>query len=147
MQLQSSTGSPLDGGIVEYNSDGWKAFGTTVNGITTKELLGVKYNFRMTYEAINITKAQNIDSNATISFSTVPCTIHVTKTSGALLDNATVSYNGGGWQIIGTTVNGIVTKELLPDKIQFRAAFGTKQQSKTQDVSANPLIEITLPVQ
>jgi hypothetical protein len=147
VQFNNSRGNPIDTGIVQFNSGGWQNFGNTSNGVVSKELLPVKYTFRLTYNGSSVSRAQNVDSNATVVFSTVLCTVQVTKTSGSLLNNATVSYNAGGWNVIGTTVNGIVTKEFLPVKIQFRAAYGSKQQSVTQDVSINPFIAIILPVQ
>ncbi len=147
VQFNNSKGNPIDTGIVQFNSGGWKDFGNTSNGVVSKELLPVKYTFKLTYNGSSFNIAQNVDSSATISFSTVLCTVSVTNTTGSLLNNATVSYNAGGWKVIGTTANGIVTIELLPVKIQFRAAYGSKQQSVTQDVSTNPLIAITLPVQ
>jgi hypothetical protein len=147
VQFNNSRGNPIDTGIVQFNSGGWQNFGSTFNGVASKELLPVKYTFRLTYNGSSVNIAQNVDSNATVVFSTVLCTISVTNSSGNPLNNATVSYNAGGWKVIGTTVNGIVTIELLPAKIQFRAVYGSKQQSVTQDVSINPLIAITLPVQ
>ncbi len=147
VQFNNSQGNPIDTGIVQFNSGGWQNFGSTLNGVVSKELLPVKYTFKLTYNGSSVNIAQNVDSSTTISFTTVLCTISVTNSSGNPLNNATVSYNAGGWNVIGTTVNGIVTKEFLPVKIQFRAAYGTKQQSVTQDVSINPLVAITLPVQ
>ena len=152
VQFDNSLGNPIDTGVVQFNSGGpvgagWQNYGSTSNGIVSKELLPVKYTFRLTYCGSTVSIAQNVDSNATVVFSTVLCTVSVTNSSGSLLNNATVSYNAGTWKVIGTTVNGIVTKEFLPVKIQFRAAYGSKQQSVTQDVSANPFIAITLPVQ
>ncbi|MGD0589894.1 MAG: HEAT repeat domain-containing protein [Bacteroidota bacterium] len=152
VQFNNSKGNPMpaplgDTGIVQFNSGGWQNFGPTSNGVVTKELLPVKYTFRLTYCGSSVSIAQNVDSSATVVFSTVLCTVSVTNTAGSFLNNATVSYNAGGWKLIGTTVNGIVTIELLPVKIQFRAAYGSKQQSVTQDVSTNPFIAITLPVQ
>jgi hypothetical protein len=147
VQFNNSKGNPIDTGVMQFNSGGWKDFGSTSNGVVSKELLPLKYTFKLTYDGSSVSIAQNVDSIATVSFSTVLCTVSVTNTAGSLLNNATVSYNAGGWKVIGTTVNGIVTIELLPVKIQFRAAYGTKQQSVTQDVSTNPLIAITLPVQ
>jgi hypothetical protein len=157
VQFNNSKGNPIDTGIVQFNSGGpvgagWQSYGNTSHGVVSKELLPVKYTFRLTYCGSTVSIAQNVDSNATVVFSTVLCTVSVTNSSGSLLNNATVSYNAGGptgasWNIIGTTTNGIVTKEFLPAKIQFRAAYGSKQQSVTQDVSVNPIISITLPVQ
>ncbi len=147
VQFNNSKGNPIDTGIVQFNSGGWKDFGSTLNGVISKELLPVKYTFKLTYNGSSVSIAQNVDSSATINFSTVLCTVSVTNSSGSPLNNATVSYNAGGWKVIGITINGIVTIELLPVKIQFRAVYGTKQQSVTQDVSINPLVAITLPVQ
>jgi hypothetical protein len=152
VQFNNSQGIPIDTGIVQFNSGGpvgagWQNYGNTSNGVVAKELLPVKYTFRLTYCGSTVSIAQNVDSNATILFSTVLCTVSVTNSSGGLLNNAIVSYNASGWKVIGTTASGIVTKEFLPAKIQFRAAYGSKQQSVTQDVSTNPLISITLPVQ
>jgi hypothetical protein len=147
VQLQTSSGTALDTGFVQYYAGGWKDIGITNNGVVTKELLPVKYTFRLTYCGSSASIAQNVDSNATVNFSTIACTVSVTNSSGSLLNNAVVSYYAGGWNAIGATINGIVTKELLPVKIQFRAVYGTKQKSVTQDVSANPLIQIALPVQ
>jgi hypothetical protein len=147
VQFNNSKGNPIDTGIVQFNSGGWKDYGSTSNGVVSKELLPVKYTFRLTYNGSSVSTAQNVDSNATVVFSTVLCTVSVTNSSGNPLNNATVSYNASGWKVIGTTTNGIITKEFLPVKIQFRAAYGTKQQSVTQDVSVNPLIQIVLPVQ
>ena len=147
VQFNNSKGNAIDTGIVQFNSGGWQSFGSTFNGVVSKELLPVKYIFRLTYNGSSVNIAQNVDSSATISISTVLCTVSVTNSSGNPLNNATVSYNAGGWNVIGTTVNGIVAKEFLPVKIQFRAAYGSKQQSVTQDVSINPLVAITLPVQ
>jgi hypothetical protein len=152
VQFNNSKGNPMpaplgDTGIVQFNSGGWKDFGITSNGVVSKELLPVKYTFRLTYNGSSVSIAQNVDSNATVVFSTVLCTVSVTNTAGSLLNNAIVSYNAGGWKVIGTTVNGIVIIELLPVKIQFRAAYGSKQQSVTQDVSTNPFIAIILPIQ
>jgi hypothetical protein len=147
VQFNNSRGNPIDTGKVQFNSGGWQNFGSIFNGVASKELLPIKYTFKLTYNGSAVSLVQSIDSSATVVFSTVLCTVQVTKISGVLLNNATVSYNAGGWNVIGTTVNGIVTKEFLPVKIQFRAAYGTKQQSVTQDVSINPLIPIILPVQ
>ena len=147
VQFNNSQGTPIDTGIVQFNSGGWQNYGSTSSGIASKELLPIKYTFRLTYCGSTVSIAQNVDSNAAVVFSTVLCTVSVTNSSGSLLNNATVSYNASGWKVIGTTVNGIVIKEFLPAKIQFRAAYGSKQQSVTQDVSTNPFIAITLPVQ
>ncbi len=143
VQLQNSKGLPLDTGTVQYNSGGWKPFGNTTNGIASKELLANQYNFRMTYAYINNDKTQSLDSSATVNFSTVLCTVHVTNSSGQAVNNAIVTYSSG--KPFGTTVSGITTKELLPASITFKAQSGKTTQTKTQDISTNPVVEIVLP--
>jgi hypothetical protein len=145
VRLLDSHGNPLDTGSVQYNAGGWKIFGATVNGVTSKELLANSYNFRMTYAFINNTKAQNIDSSNTIEFSTVLCNVKVTNSSGQLLSNAIVTYSAGGWKPFGTTVNGITSKELLPATLTFKVQYGKTTQQKTQDINADPNVEFNLP--
>ncbi len=82
VNLQNSQGTPLDTGIVQYNASGWQDFGTTTNGVITKELLPIKYTFRLTYNGATVSKAQNIDSNATVVFQTVPATVKLQTSTG-----------------------------------------------------------------
>jgi hypothetical protein len=145
VQLQNSQGISLDTGTVQYNAGGWKDFGTTTNGMASKELLANKYNFRMTYAFVNNEKAQNLDSSNTVNFSTVLCTVRVTNSIGQVVNNAIVTYNAGGYKSFGTTVNGIVIKELLPANITFRVQSGKTTQTKAQDITTNPNVEISLP--
>ncbi|MGA3286545.1 MAG: hypothetical protein ABSD46_03870 [Bacteroidota bacterium] len=145
VQLQNSQGSPLDTGTVQYNAGGWKNFGTTTNGIASKQLLANQYNFRMTYASINNDKTQNLDSSNIVNFSTVLCIVRVTNSSGQLVSNAIVTYNASGWKTFGTTVNGIATKELLPANITFRVQSGKTKQDKAQDITTNPNVEFSLP--
>jgi hypothetical protein len=145
VQLKNSQGVPLDTGVVQYNAGGWQDFGITTNGVASKELLANKYNFRMTYAFINNTKSQDIDSSNNISFSTVLCTVRVTNSAGQLVSNSIVTYNAGGYKSFGTTVNGIVTKELLPANITFRVQSGKTKIDRAQDITTNPNVEISLP--
>jgi hypothetical protein len=145
VQLENSQGILLDTGTVQYNSGGWKNFGTTTNGIASKQLLSNQYNFRMTYAFINNDKVQNLDSSNTVNFSTVLCTVRVINSSGQVVNNAVVTYNAGGFKAFGTTVNGITTKELLPANITFKAQSGKTTQTKAQDITTNPNVEISLP--
>ena len=60
------------------------------------------------------------------------------------INRAEVSYYGSGWKVIGNTVNGEVTKELLPRQITFKAKYNSKQAQKDQDIGTNNLVEIIL---
>ena len=135
-----------DQGTVQYYSGAWRDFGTTANGVAVKELLPLSYSFRMTHEYISLDKTQNIGTNSIIPFNTVLAGINVLDAQNALVENASVSYYSGAWRQIGTTVNGIITKELLlPVSLTFRASLGTKLADKTVNLSTNNNIEIKLP--
>ncbi|MGA3288551.1 MAG: hypothetical protein ABSD46_14145 [Bacteroidota bacterium] len=141
VQLQNSQGALMDQGTVQYYSGAWRDLGTTTNGVAKKELLPNNYSFRMTYEYVSIDKAQDISTNNTVSFSTVLCTIRVKNAQNQLVNNALASYYSGAWRQIGNTVNGVITKELLPVNLSFRVKYGTQQQDKQQNLSTNNVVE------
>jgi hypothetical protein len=141
VQLQNSQGNLIDQGTVQYYSGAWRDLGTTTNGIAKKELLPNSYSFRMTYEYVSLDKAQDISTNNTVSFSTVLCTIRVKNSQNQPVNNAMASYYSGAWRQIGNTVNGIITKELLPVNLSFRIKYGTQQIDKQQNLSTNTVVE------
>jgi hypothetical protein len=144
VRLFNSAGSPLDQGTVQYYSGAWRDFGTTANGTVTKELLPRSYSFRMTHAFVLIDKTQDLASSPTVSFSTVLCTVRVKNAQGQPVNNALTSYYSGAWRQIGSTVNGEVTKELLPVNLTFRASSGGTSQDKAQNLSTNPVVEFVL---
>ncbi len=144
VQLKNSQGALIDQGTVQYYAGAWRSFGTTSGGTASMELLPASYSFRMTYEYVSKDIAQDISTNSTVSLSTVPCTIRVRDAQGQLLSGALASYYAGAWRQIGTTVNGDITKELLPANLTFRAAYGGKTQDKVQDLNVNTLVEISM---
>ena len=141
VQLQSSSGASIDTGTVQYYSGAWRTLGTTINGIASKELLPNNYSFRMTYAYVSLDKTQDLSSNATVSFLTVLCTIRVKNSQNQLVDGVLTSYYSGAWRQIGNTVNGVITKELLPVNLSFRVKYGTQQQDKQQNLSTNNIVE------
>ncbi|MGA3287590.1 MAG: hypothetical protein ABSD46_09200 [Bacteroidota bacterium] len=141
VQLKNSLGALIDQGTVQYYSGAWRTLGTTTNGIANKELLPNNYSFRMTYEYVSVDKSQDLSANSTVSFSTVLCTIRVKNSQNQLVNNAMASYYSGAWRQIGNTVNGVITKELLPVNISFRVKYGTQQQDKQQNLSTNNVVE------
>ena len=144
VQLENSQGALIDQGTVQYYSGAWRAFGVTANGIATKELLPNNYSFRMTYEFVSNDKVQDISANSTVSFSTVLCTVRVKNAQNRPVDGAQASYYSGAWRQIGATVNGEVTKELLPANLTFRITYGATQQDKTQNLSTNNVVEFSI---
>jgi len=145
VQLENSVGNLIDQGTVQYYAGAWRTFGTTSSGTATKELLPANYTIRMTYEFVSNDKEQDISTNATISFSTVLCTITVKDSLGQPVNNVHASYYSGAWRQMGSTVNGQVTKELLPANLTFRITYGTSHQDRTQDLSTSSLVQFSIP--
>jgi len=141
VELRNSQGSLMDEGTVQYYSGAWRSFGTTANGAATKELLPNNYSFRMTYEFVSNDKAQDLSTSSTVSFPTVLCRVRVKDAQNQPVDGAQSSYYAGAWRPIGATVNGEVTKELLPANLTFRIRYGTIQQDKQQNLSTNTVVE------
>ncbi len=141
VQLQNSQGALIDQGTVQYYAGAWRAFGSTNSGVVTKELLPRSYSFRMTYQYVSNDKTQDIGITSTVSYSTVLCTVKVTNTLGQPVDGAQISYYSGAWRTIGPTVNGQITKELLPANLSFRMSYGGKTQDKQQNLSTNSVVE------
>ena len=141
-------GNLIDAGTVHYYAGAWRSFGTTSNGVATKELLPINYSFRMTYEFVSKDKQQNLSTNPVVDFSTVLCSVKVSKTSNNQpLNNAVVKYYSLAWRDIGiTNIDGIAAKELLPANLSFRASVGNVSLDKQQDISVNNLVEILLNV-
>jgi hypothetical protein len=141
VQLKNSLGNLIDQGVVQYYAGAWRAFGATSGGTATKELLPNSYSFRMTYEYVSNDKTQDIGANTTVTYSTVLCTVRVTNTQGQAVDGAQMSYYSGAWRVIGSTVGGQITKELLPANLSFRMSYGGKSQDKQQNISTNSVVE------
>jgi len=144
VQLKDSQDNFMDEGTVQYYASGWKEFGTTQSGITNKELLGRTYTFRMTHEKVSNDKSQDVSVNNAVIFSTVLTNVQVKDVQNQPIENAEVLYYSAGWNQIGFTVNGEITKELLPKNITFRAKQGTTTQDKQQDTAINNIVEIIL---
>jgi hypothetical protein len=140
VQLQNSQGALIDQGIVQYYSGAWRNFGTTTNGTANKELLPNNYSFRMNYAYASKDKQQDISSNATVVFQTVNATVQLKNSQGNLVDQGTVQYYSGAWRNLGTTTNGIATKELLPNSCSFRMTNEFISLDKTQDISTNSTV-------
>ncbi len=145
VQLKNSQGNLIDTGTVQYYAGAWRAFGTTTGGLGVKQLLPNNYSFRMTYAFVSNDKAQDISTNSTVAFSTVLCTINVTNSQSQPVNNVQASYYSGAWWQIGPTVNGQVTKELLPANLTFRVTYGTSHQDKTQNLATNNVVGFSIP--
>jgi hypothetical protein len=144
VQLRNSQGNLIDQGAVQYYAGAWRDFGVTAGGVAAKKLLPNSYSFRMTYEFVSDDRVQDISSSSTVNFSTVLCTVRVKDAQNQPVDGAQASYYSGAWRQIGTTVNGEITKELLPANLTFRITYGTTQQDKTQNLSIDNIVEFSI---
>ena len=144
VELKNSLGESIDQGAVQYYSGGWRQFGTTSGGSVSKELLPNNYTFRMMYEYISKDAVWNTNNGNTVRFTTVLCTVQAKDTLNQPVDGVVIGYYSGGWRQFGTTVNGEATKELLPAALTFRASYNGTQESKSQDLSSDSLIEFII---
>ena len=140
VELQNSSGTLMDEGTVQYYSSGWREFGVTSDGVAVKELLPKNYNFRMSFAYASIDKQQDITTDPTVVFQTVPARVELQNSSGELIDEGMVKYYSGGWREFGVTYGGVAARELLPKNYNFRMSFAFASNDKQQDISSDQTI-------
>ncbi len=143
VQLQNSQGALIDTGTVQYYFSSWQNFGTTTNGVATKELLPANYTFRMSYASATKDKQQNVGTNPTVVFNTVNAIVQLKNSLGAFIDQGTVQYYFSSWKSLGATTNGVAAIELLPGSYTFRMSYETVTNDKVQDISTNSTVDFT----
>lgn len=142
VQLKDSQNNLInEQSVVQYYSGGWRQFGLTQGGISSKELLPNNYTFRISYGYASNDKQQNIGVNPVVDFQTVKAVVQLKNSQNQLIDPGVVQYYSGGWRQFGVTTNGSASKELLPNNYTFRMNYGFANFDKQQSISTNPLVE------
>ncbi len=141
VRLEDSEGQPLDGGEASYYMDGWHSFGALTGGEATKELLPVNYTFSVSYEGANLSKQQDVGTNASIVFQATDVAVHLKDGQGNPVASGEASFYAGGWRTFGTTdAGGEASKKLLPGNYTFAMTYDGKITSLTQDTSVSPTV-------
>jgi len=140
VKLVSSSGAKLTGGALQYYEGSWKDAVNNNDGTFTIATSAKTLSLRMTYEYGTQTKSNVIVSYDTVVFQTVNAQIQLQNSSGVLIDTGSVQYYAGAWRNLGTTINGIATKELLPASYSFRMTYAYASKDQQQDISTNPVV-------
>ena len=143
VRLTDSNGDILPGGALQYYEGGWKNAVNNQDGTFIVNTNLTKVSLRMTYAYGSQTLSNVNVGNGIITFKTINAVVQLKDSKGNLMDQGAVQYYSGAWRNFGTTINGEVTKELLPGNLTLRAIVGTLQQDKTQNLLTNPLLEFT----
>jgi hypothetical protein len=143
VRLLDSNGDILTGGTLQYYEGGWKNAVHNKDGTFIVNTNQSKVSLRMTYAYGSQTLSNVNVGNDIITFKTINAIVQLKDSRGNLIDQGTVQYYSGAWRDFGRTINGKVTKELLPINLTLRAIVGSAQQDKTQNLLTNPLVEFT----
>jgi hypothetical protein len=110
--LKTCKGEGIAGGEVKYYASGWKDLGTTnESGQVTKELLPLRYRFRMKYGGATVYETQDVGTDAMVAFTTTEVTFQF---------GGTIKYYASGWKTFSSPM------EMLPGTYRFK--FGNDYQ-------------------
>jgi len=140
VELKDSQGNAMDSGTVKYYAGSWRMIGNTIGGEISKELLPGSYTFAMTYEGTYKQKVQNTETNADVVFQTVNVKIELKDSQGNLIDSGTVKYYAGSWRMIGNTIGGEISKELLPGSYTFGMTYNGAYKEIISNTGLNPTV-------
>ena len=141
VNLKNSLGNQIPASNVMYYEGSWKDAVNNGDGtftvITTKPTVSIRMFYEYANQTVNNVPAQN----NTYTFTTVNAAVQLKNSSGNLIDEGTVQYYAGAWRSFGTTVNGVVYKELLPVNYSFRMTYEYVSNDKQQNLSGNPVVD------
>ena len=114
VNLKNSLGTQIPASSVKYYDTSWKDAVDNGDGtftvITTKPTISVRMFYEYANQTVNNVPAQN----NTYTFTTVNAAVQLKNSLGFLIDVGTVQYYAGAWRSIGTTSNGVATKNCFP---------------------------------
>ncbi len=112
--LTSSVGEPIAGGLVEVHTGGWREVGVTgVEGLVSFEMLASRRTFRVTHDGVRVNQRATVPDEDVV-FRTVA----VVADEGVDIER----YRAGTLRPFS---DGI---EVLPGRIEFRLADGTRER-------------------
>lgn len=149
--LTTSTSSPIEGAIVQYNqySGGWQYFGTTdVNGevigdMPTLNATSQYAKVRLFYNGQrSLLVQQNIVIDNTIDFNTIPVSLSLKNSNGDDIESDNAQYYASGWKTFGDGGTP-ETIELLPGSLYFKVWLNGLNTHLYRNISNDPDIIFT----
>lgn len=141
VQLRSSAGQPLSGGVVKYLDGTWKDFGVTdASGTASLPLTDKSYTFSIVYEGTTKSVTQHTGTAAAVVFQTSLVQVQLKDSLGNPLGTGAVDYYSTSWHTLGNTAGGTAGKELFPGTYTFRVNYEGTSAQKSQNVASNPIV-------
>ncbi len=97
----------------------------------------------MIYGYASNDKQQNIGDNSTVIFQTVNAAVQLKNSQGQFINQGNVKYYAGGWRDFGSIVNGVSSKELLPNNYSFRMTNEYISNDKQQNIEADNIVDFS----
>ncbi len=141
-RLLDSTGTGIEGALIEYSASGWKTLGTTGStGETSGEMLPTNRTFRVTYNGQTETKSQDLGAETPVTFQTILVTGRLLDSTGTGIEGALIEYSASGWKTLGTTdAAGVTSGEMLAANRTFRVTYNSQNVRHSHDTRLDPVV-------